>query len=91
MKKLISTFLLTCTIMLCLPFSAKAQLDTLIHQRDTLPELILDNVLPQYATDSLMPDLVVNEDSLAAVYASMTAEMWELALGNGSAVARLNA
>ena len=77
MKKLISTFLLTCTIMLCLPFSAKAQLDTLIHQRDTLPELILDNALPQYATDSLMPDLVVNEDSLAAVYASMTAEMWD--------------
>ena len=63
--------------MLCLPFSAKAQLDTLIHQRDTLPELILDNALPQYATDSLMPDLVVNEDSLAAVYASMTAEMWD--------------
>ena len=77
MKKLISTFLLTCTIMLCLPFSAKAQLDTLIHQRDTLPELILDNALPQYATDSLMPDLTVNEDSLAAVYASMTAEMWD--------------
>ena len=77
MKKLITTLLLTCTIMLCLPFSAKAQLDTLIHQRDTLPELILDNALPQYATDSLMPDLVVNEDSLAAVYASMTAEMWD--------------
>ena len=77
MKKLISTFLLTCTIMLCLPFPAKAQLDTLIHQRDTLPELILDNALPQYATDSLMPDLTVNEDSLAAVYASMTAEMWD--------------
>ncbi len=77
MKKLIATFLLTCTIMLCLPFSAKAQLDTLIHQRDTLPELILDNALPQYATDSLMPDLTVNEDSLAAVYASMTAEMWD--------------
>ena len=77
MKKLISTFLLTCTIMLCLPFPAKAQLDTLIHQRDTLPELILDNALPQYATDSLMPDLVVNEDSLAAVYAFMTAEMWD--------------
>ena len=77
MKKLISTFLLTCTIMLCLPFSAKAQLDTLIHQRDTLPELILDNALPQYATDSLMPDLTVNEDSLAAVYAAMTAEMWD--------------
>ena len=63
--------------MLCLPFPAKAQLDTLIHQRDTLPELILDNALPQYATDSLMPDLVVNEDSLAAVYAAMTAEMWD--------------
>lgn len=68
---------MTCTIMLCLPFPAKAQLDTLIHQRDTLPELILDNALPQYATDSLMPDLTVNEDSLAAVYASMTAEMWD--------------
>lgn len=77
MKKLIATFLMTCTIMLCLPFPAKAQLDTLIHQRDTLPELILDNALPQYATDSLMPDLTVNEDSLAAVYASMTAEMWD--------------
>ena len=68
---------MTCTIMLCLPFPAKAQLDTLIHQRDTLPELILDNALPQYATDSLMPDLTVNEDSLAAVYAAMTAEMWD--------------
>ena len=77
MKKLIATFLMTCTIMLCLPFPAKAQLDTLIHQRDTLPELILDNALPQYATDSLMPDLTVNEDSLAAVYAAMTAEMWD--------------
>ena len=77
MKKLIATFLMTCTIMLCLPFQAKAQLDTLIHQRDTLPELILDNALPQYATDSLMPDLTVNEDSLAAVYAAMTAEMWD--------------
>ena len=77
MKKLIATFLMTCTIMLCLPFPAKAQLDTLIHQRDTLPELILDNALPQYATDSVMPDLTVNEDSLAAVYASMTAEMWD--------------
>ena len=77
MKKLIATFLMTCSIMLCLPFTAKAQLDTLIHQRDTLPELILDNALPQYATDSLMPDLTVNEDSLAAVYASMTAEMWD--------------
>ena len=77
MKKLIATFLMRCTIMLCLPFPAKAQLDTLIHQRDTLPELILDNALPQYATDSLMPDLVVNEDSLAAVYAAMTAEMWD--------------
>lgn len=77
MKKLIATFLMTCTIMLCLPFTAKAQLDTLIHQRDTLPELILDNALPQYATDSLMPDLTVNEDSLAAVYAAMTAEMWD--------------
>ena len=77
MKKLIATFLMICTIMLCLPFPAKAQLDTLIHQRDTLPELILDNALPQYATDSLMPDLTVNEDSLAAVYAAMTAEMWD--------------
>ena len=77
MKKLIATFLMTCSIMLCLPFTAKAQLDTLIHQRDTLPELILDNALPQYATDSLMPDLTVNEDSLAAVYAAMTAEMWD--------------
>ena len=77
MKKLIATFLMTCSIMLCLPFPAKAQLDTLIHQRDTLPELILDNALPQYATDSLMPDLTVNEDSLAAVYAAMTAEMWD--------------
>ena len=77
MKKLIATFLMTCTIMLCLPFPAKAQLDTLIHQRDTLPEQILDNALPQYATDSLMPDLTVNEDSLAAVYAAMTAEMWD--------------
>ena len=77
MKKLIATFLMTCTIMLCLPFTAKAQRDTLIHQRDTLPELILDNALPQYATDSLMPDLTVNEDSLAAVYAAMTAEMWD--------------
>ena len=77
MKKLIATFLMTCSIMLCLPFTAKAQRDTLIHQRDTLPELILDNALPQYATDSLMPDLTVNEDSLAAVYAAMTAEMWD--------------
>ena len=77
MKKLIATFLMICTIMLCLPFPAKAQLDTLIHQRDTLPELILDNALPQYATDSLMPDLTVNEDSLAAVDAAMTAEMWD--------------
>ena len=77
MKKFLSRILITCTFLLSLPFSVKAQQDTLVLQRDTLPLFDYDNALPQYANDSIIHDLVVNEDSLAAVYAAMTAEMWD--------------
>ncbi len=77
MKQFSFRILIFFSVLLCLPFSAKAQQDTLVLQRDTLPIIDFDNALPQYANDSMMHELVVNEDSLAAVYAAMTAEMWD--------------
>ena len=65
-------------MILAFPTVSLAQQDTFMQQvPDTIPEFDYDDVLPQYAIDSLMPDLIVNEDSLAAIYASMTAEMWD--------------
>lgn len=67
--------------LLCLPFAAFAQQqDTIVHKQKNIPDsipVIIDDALPMYEVDSLMPDLIVNEDSLAAVYAAMTAEMWD--------------
>lgn len=76
MKRILLKIFIICAIMLSLPTIAKAQQDTIVHKQDTVVDILKD-VLPQYAVDSLMPDLMVNEDSLAAVYASMTAEMWD--------------
>lgn len=79
-SRLIYIFLLSATLF-CLHLTALAQSeivgksDTLVIQLDD--EDYIDNVLPQYAIDSLQPDLSVNEDSLAAVFAQMTAEMWD--------------
>ena len=63
MKQFSFRILIFFSVLLCLPFSAKAQQDTLVLQRDTLPIIDFDNALPQYANDSMMHELVVNEDS----------------------------
>lgn len=77
MKKLILKIVVICIVLLCLPNTMKAQQDTIVHKPDTIKDYLPEDFLPQYQIDSLMPDLVVNEDSLAAVYSAMTAEMWD--------------
>lgn len=77
MKRQILSILTVCMIVM-LPYELKAQQDTIVQMPDTVKEVIVpDDILPQYLVDSIMPDLVVNEDSLAAVYSAMTAEMWD--------------